>query len=829
MFKKNMKKGLSVLLALAMVVTSVTVSGKPAKAETEPSFATVTTAKPKVDGTRFVDSAMDSQTLVISGEVSVTEAGTEAGAEVDEENGVVGYAVYYTPDNFATWLNPSEEGFADGKGKMEIEKETTSDGDKYTYTKEISLAPWKEGGCGAGQYFIDVYYYEDENAYQAGIESAASAKDGNGTFTILAGAAWTLNGLAGGTKTVAYGTRTATVTGELALNAAVASESGAYSGEITAKVLEGGVATNAAITFDTITADDGEFTVKMNIGETVAQDTKLTVELTAGTNKTSFDLYITPEKAYKVTFNGSDYYFDKTEDGEFKVEVENYFANCFDESGNLKDAGMGISNAPGALFGNDYVSFYDCNDAEAKLTTEQFKAIVKNAKVTIDFAGDILTDKVYIDGTKEYNMNPEGDEEEFSVASQCQITFFNPYNPAIGLLGFRGADTYSAPTKANLGLTDEEVEGLKTAKVIFSFDMKKSADKTSEGTDPTDPTDPSNQKDGDTTTEATSATVTAVTMTEPANTNVVVTASSEAVTATAVLKLDGQEIGLVATNDVTVVTTAAGVQVAVSTKAAVATKGATTATFEAVITVPANAATGVYPVNVKVATKGATTTFASVGTLTIDAAATAGGTPEEPPVAGKATKSIKLAVNKATIGVKEKLSVKITTKKTAAATAAKKVSISKNSKKAVATAKLSGKKLVITGKKAGKTTITVKSGKKTAKITVTVKKAPKKVSLKDGKKAAKKTVSLSAKTKKKAVSKTYTIVLPKNTASYDYTIKKSGKKAIIKKVALKQSKAGVTNKVVVTVKKGAKGSAKVVLVSKANKKAKATIKIKATK
>ena len=267
------------------------------------------------------------------------------------------------------------------------------------------------------------------------------------------------------------------------------------------------------------------------------------------------------------------------------------------------------------------------------------------------------------------------------------------------------------------------------------------------------PENPTPENPGVSGTTADAATVTAVTMTEPANKNVVVTASSAAVTAAAVLKLDGKELGQIATQGVVVVTTAAGVKVDVSTKAAVATKGATTATFAALFTVPAHAATGSYPVYVKVATKGAaaTTVGGVVGTLTINAATAA--VVEEPPVVdvpGKATKSIKLAVKKATIGVKEKINVKVTTKKTAAATAAKKVTVSKNSKKAVATAKISGKKLVITGKKAGKTVITVKSGKKTAKITVTVKKAPKKVGLKDGNTAAKKTGSRSAKRTKTA-------------------------------------------------------------------------------
>lgn len=329
-------------------------------------------------------------------------------------------------------------------------------------------------------------------------------------------------------------------------------------------------------------------------------------------------------------------------------------------------------------------------------------------------------------------------------------------------------------------------------------------------------------------TEENEANVTKVIMAEPEDKNVVVTASSAAVTAAAVLRVDGTNLGLVtAKNGVTAVTTAAGVKVDVSTSPAVAAT-ASSATLAAVVTVPANAATGVYPIHVKVATNSAAaTTFESVGTLTIKEATQAAATvPEEPVV--KATKSIKLAVKKAEIGVKETLNVKVTVKKTASASAAKKVSVSKNSKKKVASAVIKGKKLVIKGKKAGTTKITVKSGKKTAVVTVTVKKAPKSVSLKDGKRVSKK-LSLIANTKKKAVKKTYTIVLPKKSASYGYSVKTSGKKAVVKSVTFMQNKKGVTNKVVVTLKKGAKGNANIVLTSNANKKAKASIKVTAVK
>ena len=118
--------------------------------------------------------------------------------------------------------------------------------------------------------------------------------------------------------------------------------------------------------------------------------------------------------------------------------------------------------------------------------------------------------------------------------------------------------------------------------------------------------------------------------------------------------------------------------------------------------------------------------------------------------------SVKLSAKKLTMGVKEKVTLKATV---LPAKADQKVTFTSSNKK-VASVNAAGK---ITGKKAGKAKITVKTanGKKSTCV-VTVKKAPKKISVKPKKKTLKVGKSLKLK-----------VVLPQKTASYKRTFKSS--------------------------------------------------------
>lgn len=149
-----------------------------------------------------------------------------------------------------------------------------------------------------------------------------------------------------------------------------------------------------------------------------------------------------------------------------------------------------------------------------------------------------------------------------------------------------------------------------------------------------------------------------------------------------------------------------------------------------------------------------------------------------------------LTIKKATLGVKEKLTLKIKNRP-----AGSKVTY-KSTKPSVAKVSKSGK---ITAKKVGKATIKVKVGKYLLKCKVTVKKAPKKI-------------NLNARLKKIAKGKTFKIKvkLPKKTASYKISYKSNRK-----------SVATVNQKGLVKAKK--KGTA-TITVKTFNKK-KATIKI----
>lgn len=317
---------------------------------------------------------------------------------------------------------------------------------------------------------------------------------------------------------------------------------------------------------------------------------------------------------------------------------------------------------------------------------------------------------------------------------------------------------------------------------------------------------------------AVTATVTAVAMAPQA-----MTATAGSVTTmAAVLTVTGSSLDLlkvnntVAANNATVsAVSTSGITVALTAPANVTSKSAA-ATFAAVVTVPASVATGEYALTASVGA-----VKANVATVSVIAAGT-GETPVEDVHTTKLKIKTANGTNKsAVMGVGETAKLKVV--KTPADSVDAVTAVSAKAKVVKASVNKAGK-LVLKAKKAGTAKVTVTSGEVSKKITVTVKKAPKKLTLKDGKKAAKKTVKLAASTKKKAVKKTYKITLPKNTASYDYTVKKTGK--VVKSAVVKTNKKNVQT-LVVTVKKKAKGSGKIVITSNANKKAKATVKVKA--
>ena len=150
---------------------------------------------------------------------------------------------------------------------------------------------------------------------------------------------------------------------------------------------------------------------------------------------------------------------------------------------------------------------------------------------------------------------------------------------------------------------------------------------------------------------------------------------------------------------------------------------------------------------------------------------------------------LRINLKKATIGVKETLTLKVTG-------ATSKITYTSSNKK-VATVSSKGK---VTAKKAGKAKITATTakGKKIA-CTITVRKAPAKITLN----ASKKTLKKGKRFKVKAT-------LPKNTASYKITFTSSNKKVAV------VSKGG-------TIRAVKKGTA-TITVKTFNKK-KATIKI----
>ena len=336
---------------------------------------------------------------------------------------------------------------------------------------------------------------------------------------------------------------------------------------------------------------------------------------------------------------------------------------------------------------------------------------------------------------------------------------------------------------------------------------------------------------------AVSATVHKVTMSESQLT-FVQPDEAQTVTAEAVLALEGDRLDLLEADKFAVAATVAGIQVAVTSGTAfTSTMPAMTkaASYTAIVTVSEEVPAGVHTLVASVVTSGAYVLAEPVGTVTIEPRPESEPEQEPEPPKYPGTKSIAIEITKATIGKTETAEFYVAATKTAGASEPKPIKIAKNSKKKIASASISGRVLIVKGRKVGKTKITVKSGNKKASITVTVKKAPSKVSLKDGKKKAKRKVSWKAvlpdnsdsrqkkNTKVKSVTKTYKIVLPKNTASYGYTAKKTGKKAATKKVKVAFNRKKKTVKV--TVKKGAAGKVKIVVSANANKKAQAVIQV----
>lgn len=799
MFKKNMKKGLSVLLSLAMVVTSVTVSGKTAAAEEEAAQAWATTTEISVVGGQYVvtDSFEDTE-IKISGTITVADEGV-----VDTENDKVFYQVFVEKDGYST---PGELRDAEdpesivpgtgGKGVIDIEGDAENG---YTYTKTLSIADWTPVD---GNYFVDVYFQQPDDE---GNLQNVSNKEG-ASFVVYSPAKWDI--ALNGDKAVPFGTEKTTVDGTF-MKYTKTGLTG-YTGEITAETETEG------ITFDAIEAEDGEFTVGINIADTVEQDTAATVTLTADGAETEFGVYVCPEKAYRITDGAwghegtstGDYYLDKTKDNEFSIEKENYFAKLFAD-GELKDAAASV-------FGNDYFAFYDVNNESATLTPVEFKEIVKNVKATIDFADENLEDVVITDGTYEYNPNTDDCTDETKVeVSKWQLTMFNPWNDKLGLVAYRGEAEYSAPTAEALGLSEAQIAGLETATLVYSFDVAKTEDADGgnggNGGNGNEENKDDNKKE-EVKETARTATVTAIGM----NPNVITTTVGAVTTAAAVLTATGTSLDMLATKDIKVeAVSTSGITVALATKAAVTSKAAA-ATFEAIVTVPAKCATGEYAIVASTATIKAT-----VATVKVIEAAASQEPTVEPVKTTKLTIKTANGTNKLTMGVGE--TAKIAVKKKPAASEDAVTAASSKAKVVKAKVNAAGK-LILKAKKVGKAKVTVTSGDVSKKITVTVMKAPKKLALKDGKKAAKKTVKLAANTKKKAVKKSYKIVLPKKSASYAYTIKKTDKKKVVKSAVVKTNKKGVQT-LVVTVKKKAKGNAKIVITSAANKKAKATVKV----
>ena len=164
-----------------------------------------------------------------------------------------------------------------------------------------------------------------------------------------------------------------------------------------------------------------------------------------------------------------------------------------------------------------------------------------------------------------------------------------------------------------------------------------------------------------------------------------------------------------------------------------------------------------------------------------------------PPVV---TPNPKLSLKKMTIGVGETVALKVTghTGSVKWTQKNKKIATVKNGK--------------VTGKKAGKTTVTAQANGKKLTCTVTVKKAPKKVTVK------KKSLTLK---KGKAAKITYT--LTKNTASYKIDAK-SSKKSVVA-ITKKQLSTG---KGTITIKAKKKGKANITITT-FKKKVKATVKV----
>lgn len=728
-FTKGMKKGLSVLLSLAMVVTSVSVNGKTADAEAGDLTVTVTgKAAEKVAGSLEVSVAVEEGTSLVADNLTVS--------------------VVKMKD--AT----TEDGNADG---FTATKEVNSE-DETKFDVALAVA----GTVAAGQYKVKAEY---------------GSKKGEAVFNILPQYSVTLEKTKDGNDVTAVAVDTTAE--KVTVKGTVTKWDG---GQVTGSDIEL-IGSDQMTVPTTITVDDGEFEADVALKDLEENDF---MYVTAKVKDTDYSdtVYVRVKQASGV-YAVMNYCNDGWWDGSWGPDkILGYLngtpaQNAAKMQSLIKDITKAGTYTIEVTTENNFyqVALIDFKDAATGSNKEEYlKAFVD--KITID----------------EVKLDDEAVEKD----EACVTGVF------FGDDGFRLSIINRTNDEDSYCENNAKMPTAKKLSVKFTVaeDLVKP-----EGSGTTTTTNEAITTTGG----AVAASVTGITMAPKA----ITATAGAATTKAAVLTVSGSALNLLAVNNVTVsAVSTSGITVALTTKAAV-TATAAAATFDAVVTVPASCATGDY---VLVASAGAVT--ASVATVSVIAAE---APVEEDVHTTKLVVKTANGTNKVTMGVGETAKIKVNKKPAKSVDAV----TAKSAKAKVVKASMKGKNLVLKAKKVGKAKVTLTSGTVTKKITVTVMKAPKKLTLKDGKKAAKKTVKLNAKTKKN-VTKKYKVVLPKKTASYGYTTKISGKKAVIKKAAVTTNKKGVQT-LVVTVKKKSKGSAKIVVTSAANKKAKATVKVKASK
>ena len=731
-FTKGMKKGLSVLLSLAMVVTSVSINGKTADAAAgDVTVEATSTAEKLADNKVTVTGAVAEAENLDAGELSVSVVKLKT-----QDNSIV------------------EDGVAEGieTGTVEIGTE-----DATTFSVDLTVADT----VAVGDYRVKVAY--KKTGEESSTNGSADFKVNPQYSIVITNAAEKVTADA---KDVTF-------------NGTVKAWDGTK--------LEGDDIVTLSTTAkevtlpEKVTVEDGEFTFKAELDGLKEVTTSVITAKVAGTNGAEYSadatVVVTPKAGVVAYLRhvGSGWWpqynnewYDATSETQVAVDA----TKADEYTLKLESDNWGMMA---------FVQFYDVNDKERDLS---------------DYVKEIVIKSVKVDG-EEVEAGPESNIEKYISYDSTNGLRINLYNCYWDV----DSNYFETEKSGNTVLKDSSMA---SKPLEITFEVKKDF-AVSEG----------EGGEGTVTTPgavATAAAVTGITMAPNA-----ITATAGAVTTkAAVLTVSGSALDLLTVNNVTVsAVSTSGITVALPTKAAV-TATAAAVTFEAVVTVPATCATGDY---VLVASAGAVT--ASVATVSVIAAAEV--TPDDVHTTKLVVKTAS-GTNKVTMGVGETAKIKVNKKPANSVDA---VTAESAKAKVVKASINKAGKLVLKAKKVGKAKVTLTSGTVTKKVTVTVMKAPKKLTLKDGKKAAKKTVKLNAKTKKN-VTKKYKVVLPKKTASYGYTIKKSGKKAIIKKAVVNTNKKGVQT-LVITVKKKAKGSAKVVVTSAANKKAKATVKVKASK